>query len=553
MSVKHTALFNRDRGKQRGAALMVMLVIMIMGAAAILVSTLSSSALKLARDNTTADALVQAKNALIGRAVADSNSPGSLPCPDLVTNNPGPTGVINVPDDGIADSLAGNDCPSYIGRLPWKTLGLPDLRDGSGERLWYALSPNFRDDNSNHINSDSQGTLGISGTAAASGVIAIVFAPGGVLSGQNRSTTPAACTTLGSTVADNLCATNYLEGSNANLSTAASPNTTYQSAATSSTFNDRMIIISHDQLFQPVETRIAREAKNCLDAYASASANKYPWAAPVTDTSNIGSYTTLFGRISGTPNIDTSSGSGVSASDKATMTNALNDLLAALNTYIANQTASNKTALFNAGINVINLQNLISSPPAPLGYSSKIDDAGDWGRDIGNKPSSFSNPTNFNSATTAINTAQSSTSSLAVSTDTTMSTSWSAGCFVPGSYWNSWTNLVFYQVASGYQPGGSGTGCGANCLSISGTGYTTAGSGTYRATVLVARDAISSAQATGRTTNPNTDPPSAYLEGVNPHTGATPATSFVTNSPSSTNYKTVNDLVLCLDGKNNCK
>jgi hypothetical protein len=27
-----------------------------------------------------------------------------------------------------------------LGRLPWKTLGLPDLRDGDGERLWYAVS-----------------------------------------------------------------------------------------------------------------------------------------------------------------------------------------------------------------------------------------------------------------------------------------------------------------------------------------------------------------------------------------------------------------------------
>ena len=30
--------------------------------------------------------------------------------------------------------------PSASGRLPWKTLGLPDLRDGHGERLWYAVS-----------------------------------------------------------------------------------------------------------------------------------------------------------------------------------------------------------------------------------------------------------------------------------------------------------------------------------------------------------------------------------------------------------------------------
>ena len=47
-----------------------------------------------------------------------------------------------------------------IGRLPWKTFGLPDLRDGSGERLWYALSPNFRDNPSvSPLNSDTRGSI----------------------------------------------------------------------------------------------------------------------------------------------------------------------------------------------------------------------------------------------------------------------------------------------------------------------------------------------------------------------------------------------------------
>ena len=31
-----------------------------------------------------------------------------------------------------------------LGRLPWKTLGLPDLRDGHGERLWYAVSTRYK-------------------------------------------------------------------------------------------------------------------------------------------------------------------------------------------------------------------------------------------------------------------------------------------------------------------------------------------------------------------------------------------------------------------------
>ena len=64
--------------KQRGAALMVMLVILILGVAALLLGSLSSSSLRLEREKVTTDALVQAKEALIGRAVADANYPGGL-------------------------------------------------------------------------------------------------------------------------------------------------------------------------------------------------------------------------------------------------------------------------------------------------------------------------------------------------------------------------------------------------------------------------------------------------------------------------------------------
>src|SRR5574340_386012 len=84
------------KAEQRGAALIVMLVIMVMGAAAFLISSLSRSALQIERDKTTAAPLAQAKQALIGYAAsadlpsnpsAATPRPGNLPCPD--TNNDG--------------------------------------------------------------------------------------------------------------------------------------------------------------------------------------------------------------------------------------------------------------------------------------------------------------------------------------------------------------------------------------------------------------------------------------------------------------------------------
>ena len=495
MSAKRTTIFKHDPGRQHGAALMVMLVILIVGAAAILVSTLTSSSLQIARDKTTADALAQAKDALIGRAVADLTSPGSLPCPDI-------------DDSGIAQSTVTptpGSCPSYIGRLPWKTLGLPDLRDGSGERLWYALSPNFRDYVTlNPINSDTQGSLTISGSSTANNVIAIVFSPGSTLSGQSRSTAQsAACTTTGSTVAASLCATNYLEGSNANLSTAASPNTAYQTGAASSTFNDQLITITHDQLFASVETRIAREAKICLDNYAASSNSRYPWAADDYDTTYTGNFNTYFGRIPVIPITTTTT----IDSTATTMLTALSNLQVALNAYSAGVNSTTTSALLSAAQALITAAQNASSSSSFSSYSSitgNADHAGDQAKILANgSGSSVSTVQNYiNNTNYYLN----SNGFI----DGTMSEIWPAGCAFISSYWSSWQNEVFFQLASGNRPGSPVSTCITSCLTINGSGNPAGGNGTYRAAVIVGRAHNGSGSITS-------NPPSYYLEGSNLH------------------------------------
>src|SRR5512139_3368978 len=76
---------------QRGAALLIMLVILIVGATAMLLNSLSSTALRLERDRITAAALVQAKEALIGFSISYGDThpnqvSGFLPLPDLGTS-----------------------------------------------------------------------------------------------------------------------------------------------------------------------------------------------------------------------------------------------------------------------------------------------------------------------------------------------------------------------------------------------------------------------------------------------------------------------------------
>lgn len=256
-----------SKAEQRGAALMVMLVIMVLGITAVLVGTLSATALETARQETTAAALAQAKDALIGRAVANSNMPGSLPCPD--TN-----------DDGSAELLSGNDCPSYIGRLPWRTLGLPDLRDGSSERLWYALSASFRDDDSARpLNSNTKGTLllysadGVTQqTEAGYNAVAVIFSPGSVLGSQARNTT-----------AERNSASNYLDISNSrNNASASGP---FIAGAKSETFNDRLLFITTRDLMPLVEQRVAGEVKRALANYYAAY-NYFPWADSVSAASD---------------------------------------------------------------------------------------------------------------------------------------------------------------------------------------------------------------------------------------------------------------------------
>src|SRR5689334_16615031 len=163
--------------RQRGQAFIIAILVLALGTAAVFFSFYSPQSLTLKADQVTSDVLAQAHAALIGRAASAANRPGSLPCPD--TDN-----------DGLENWDGTNTfCANNMGRLPWQTLGLPDLRDGYGERLWYALSPGFRDHAGvQPLNSDSAGQLTITGLNPISNVVAVIFAPGPVLAGQSRAT-----------------------------------------------------------------------------------------------------------------------------------------------------------------------------------------------------------------------------------------------------------------------------------------------------------------------------------------------------------------------------
>jgi hypothetical protein len=268
---------NKVMAQQKGVALIIFALVVALVLTSLLISQLDAPQVKIARDKTTAVVLAQAKAALIARAVMDSNIPGSLPCPST-----------SITYDGVADTLSASNCPNYIGWYPWKTLSTGDIRDGNSERLWYVISPAYRDNLAVlPLNSDTAGTLNVDGT---SDIVAIIFAPGTSIS-QSRPS---------NNVVD------YLEGTNTN------GDTTY-SAMLSATQNDKLITISRDEIMRPVEKRVAGEVLSCLKDYnknsnvipisglpdGDGNLDRHPWS-----TNGAGSYPSFadadnsrFGRI----------------------------------------------------------------------------------------------------------------------------------------------------------------------------------------------------------------------------------------------------------------
>lgn len=263
-------------GRDRGFALIAFVLLVVMVSAYVIAAQLNRTNSELARfrEDRTMDALRQAKTALIAHAASEEwqlykalpsvppvayVQPGALPCPDQ-------------DNDGDADCLLPLTS-SMIGRLPWKTLGIADLRDASGEQLWYALSHDFRKNQCpgagcTTINSDTLGQLTLNGSAPATQVVAIVFAPGQAIQGQARDG------------ANALNPSNYLE-----LFSLTNPvNYVFTtSVLPSDTFNDRLIAITQAELMAAVEpivaARIERDIRTSLQSYSSGWGNAFPFPA----------------------------------------------------------------------------------------------------------------------------------------------------------------------------------------------------------------------------------------------------------------------------------
>lgn len=135
---------NTTHPEQRGAAIMIMLLILVLGAASFLLTKLGKGDARQPDNLAAAHDLGAITGALIGYATSNGNC---LPCPDTDPNG----------GDGLSNAPCGNGTP-VSGLLPWVTLGLGAL-DSWGHRLRYVVDPDFTGAGACVINQSMQSQL----------------------------------------------------------------------------------------------------------------------------------------------------------------------------------------------------------------------------------------------------------------------------------------------------------------------------------------------------------------------------------------------------------
>ncbi len=233
-----------SKHKQQGLAIIVIFFILILSGLGIFLSTAKLPNHNHFEQSTSTEALQTAKQALINFASTHTLRPGSLPCPDF--NN-----------DGFADTI-GINCQARLGWLPFRTLGIKDLRDTTGERLWYAVDQNHQQSSLyTPFNSDTPISLLIDGNINA---LAVILAPTTALNGQNGRVVND-YNTNGNANRDRR---RYLEENNANN------NFNIFSTTAAIALNDRLDWITPRELWPQIETRVINIAKNALLDYNTA-------------------------------------------------------------------------------------------------------------------------------------------------------------------------------------------------------------------------------------------------------------------------------------------
>ena len=294
--VKPEELVMRVINNQKGMALLMLVSIVTLLSSLSILRSLDAATIRNDKEKKTQKALAEARLALLAYAgssslapalcvsVTNCPRPGDLPCPD--TNN-----------DGNAETSCGNAAgttgqATRLGRLPWRTLGLPDLRDGDGERLWYAVSSRYkRNIRFRPLNSETTATITLRNTTGnivnngttATGLAALIIAPGASFRRADG------VTQIRSLANQNL-AVHYLDNTfgednqnfvDANVNGFISG--PIRDATGNVLVNDQVLGISRADITEMMEKRVLAEVRSAL------TLAPYPSPASFADTSCLGS------------------------------------------------------------------------------------------------------------------------------------------------------------------------------------------------------------------------------------------------------------------------
>lgn len=253
--------------KSAGAVLILMLAILLTAMTTAAITRLSLNRNSTERAMVTAKALKDAREALLGYALrthqfAGNDLPlGTLPCP-------------STDGDGESNVSATGLCVSQRGLFPFQTLGLPELLDGSGNNLWYAVALEYTGPPGATLrNSSLLPTLRLDNLPMA----AVILAPEREVHLQQR--------TLSNPV---LAAPQYLEGENAN-NTLGTYSARLQDDENNSATNqnDMVASISAADFWGMIETVVALRVVENLQDYRATCAG-YPGAVPSTTSDTAG-------------------------------------------------------------------------------------------------------------------------------------------------------------------------------------------------------------------------------------------------------------------------
>ena len=217
-----------------------------------------------------------------------------LPCPEATTQSSG--------NEGNQANYCSPRGLNALGRLPWKSLRIPPLKDASGQCLWYAVSAAYKQNPKFLHNADSPGMFDIydingiklNSDLSEDRIVAVIIAPGAALPYQQRgaynSALPCGYPQAAVNPADFL--DRYQGMNNALIASQPDSIDTFISTSTSQSLpaiNDRIITLRQSEVYSYIykQTRasftqqlqtLGSQLLQCLANYARNAESANPFA-----------------------------------------------------------------------------------------------------------------------------------------------------------------------------------------------------------------------------------------------------------------------------------